>query len=624
MNKTKVTIYSLIFLVFAINIFFGFPRLTNYSSVDEPYWTYDRTPDFWNAVREQKWKNTKINDKPGITVAEISGIGLLSGIKPLEYKSIRQETKTPEISQSIKKINFFLRLPIYLASLLILGFYYFFIKKLLNRPIAIIALIFIAFSPIILGISLIINPDSLLWGFLPLSILSYLVYQKESALSENKQHKKYLIIAGIFLGLSLLTKYVANILYVYIFGLLFLDYIYSNNDRKKFAVYVKKGLLDYGILVLVSLIVFFVFFPACWVEPKILLDGTIFSVAFKSTWPIFVGFIGLILADLFFLKAQIFSRAMNFVSTYRQYFKVLIGSIFIAGIIFVFINTYTGMKVFDFEGEMASPKGENALTLLNLATITTSDLYALLFALAPLLFFCFLWAVIKNTFQKGIITKESAVVSYFLIFIILYYVASTANNVTATVRYQIVLYPLALIIASIGLYQISQIEKIKKYLNANIFYIIAILISVPSLYLSSPFFFNYSSILLPEKYILNFKDMGDGSFEAARYLNSLPNAQNLTIWSDKGAVCETFLGTCKVSFNKNDTVGFDFDYFVVSTGRKSRSLKLEGSTDFKRKVDFEKLYMSGFENADFEINFGKNPNNFVRVVKTEKIIKVKK
>jgi hypothetical protein len=147
---------------------------------------------------------------------------------------------------------------------------------------------------------------------------------------------------------------------------------------------------------------------------------------------------------------------------------------------------------------------------------------------------------------------------------------------------------------------------------------------VPSLYLSAPFFFNYSSILLPEKYILNFKDMGDGSFEMAKYLNGLPNAQNLIIWSDKGAVCETFMGTCKVGFNKNDTVGFDFDYFVVSTGRKSRSLKLEGSTDFESKIDFQKLYMSGFKNADFEINFGKNPNNFVRAVKTEKIIKVKK
>lgn len=118
--------------------------------------------------------------------------------------------------------------------------------------------------------------------------------------------------------------------------------------------------------------------------------------------------------------------------------------------------------------------------------------------------------------------------------------------------------------------------------------------------------------------------MGDGSFEAAKYLNSLPNAQELIIWSDKGAVCETFLGKCNVGFNKNDTEGFHFDYFVVSTGRKSRSLKLEGAADFESKIDFQKLYMSDFENPDFEINFSKNPNNFVRVAKTEKIIKIKK
>lgn len=617
MKKNKLITYSLILFVFAINIFFAFPRLTEYSSVDEPYWTYDRTPDFWDALLDKRWKNTKINDKPGITVAEISGIGLLSGIKPLEYKSIRQEKKTPEVSQEIKKINFFLRLPIYIACLVILGLFYFFIKKLFNESIALISLIFIGLSPIILGISLIINPDSLLWGFVPLSILSFLIYQKE-------EQKKYLIFSGILLGLSLLTKYVANILYVYLLGLIFLNYIYLKSTEKNFASYIKKALLDYGILIVISLLTFFILFPACWVNFNTLLKGTILSVAFEDTWPIFALFIGLIIADLIFLKARTFSLIMNFLSKYQKYFKIIIGSIIILGIIFVFLNTYTGMKIFHFEKELSSPKGENALTLNHLLKITTSDLYALIFALTPLTFIFFVWAIFKNTFQKGKITREAAVISYLLIFIILYYVASTVNNVTATVRYQIALYPLALIIAGIGFYQFIQLEKIKKYLEESIIYILIISISISSLAICTPFFFNYSSDLLPKKYIFNFKDMGDGSFEAATYLNSLPNAQNLIIWSDKGAVCETFLGKCKVGFNENDTLGFAFDYFVVSTGRKSRSLKLEGATDFDLKIDFEKLYMSNFEDPDFEINFDKNPNNFVRVVKTEKIIKIKK
>jgi 4-amino-4-deoxy-L-arabinose transferase-like glycosyltransferase len=613
MNQKNVLTLTIIFAIFAINIFFGFPRISEYSSVDEPYWTYDRTPDFWNAITERKWKKTDINDKPGITVAEISGIGLSSGIQPLEYKSVRQEAKTPQTVAEIIKINFFLRLPIYLAGLLLLLTFYFFLKKLFNRPIALLSLTFIGLSPIILGISLIINPDSLLWGFLPLSIIGFLIYQREN-------QKKYLVFSGILLGLALLTKYVANILYVYLLGLLFLEYIYADKGTLNFAVYLKKALLNYAILIIISLAVFFILYPSCWVKPEMLLKGTILSAAFETTWPIFAGFIGLLLADLFFLKSRISSWIMNFLSKYSQHFKLAIGGLFLVGIIFVLLNTYTSMQIFDFEGEMASPKGDNILALSHILKITTSDLYALIFGLTPIVFIFFVWSIIKNTFQTGKITKEAAVVSYFLIFILLYYIASTINQVTATVRYQITIYPLASIIAAIGAYQFSQLEKIKKYFDNGIFYIIIILISVSSLYLSSPFFFNYSSVLLPEKYILNLKDMGDGSFEAAKFLNQLPDAKNLVIWSDKGAVCETFLGKCKTSFNENDTLTFDFDYFVVSTGRKSRSLKLEKSTDFKYEIDFPKLYMPNIEDADFEINFGDNPNNFVRVIKTEKII----
>lgn len=613
MKQTNLIALAVIFAVFAINVAFGFPRLSQYSSVDEPYWTYDRTPDFWRAVTAKKWKNTDINDKPGITVAEISGLGLLSGIKPLEYKSLRQEPKTQDQVAEFIRINFFLRLPIYLACLLLLGAFYFFLRKLFNHQIALLSLIFIGLSPIILGISLIINPDSLLWGFLPLSIITFLIYQKEN-------ERKYLIFSGVFLGLSLLTKYVANILYVYILGLIFLEYIYARSAGN-FPAYIKKALLDYAILVLVSLVVFFVLYPAAWVKPEMVLEGTIWSAAFKSTWPIFAGFLGLLLADLFLLKARLSSSVMNFLSIYNQHFKITIGSIFILGIAFVLLNTYTGMQIFDFEGEMASPKGENAITLEHLLKITTSDLYALLFGLTPIVFLLFVFSILKNTFQKGTIKKEAMIVSYFLIFILIYYVASTVNHVTATVRYQIATYPLALIIAAIGVHQLIQSERIKKYAENGAIYILLILISTISLFSIAPFFFNYSSSFLSEKYILNLKDMGDGSFEAAQFLNNLPDAQNLIIWSDKGAVCETFVGKCKVGFNKKDAASHDFDYFVASIGRKSRSLKLEKSTNFKQRIDFEELYSENLEGSDLEIHFADNPNNFVRVVETEKILK---
>jgi len=55
---------------------------------------------------------------------------------------------------------------------------------------------------------------------------------------------------------------------------------------------------------------------------------------------------------------------------------------------------------------------------------------------------------------------------------------------------------------------------------------------------------------LPKNFIVNLKGMGEGSFEAASYLNSLPNAHEMTIWSDKGAVCEAFAGNCFIDFKQ--------------------------------------------------------------------------
>lgn len=619
MPRKKIFASAIILTVLAINIFFALPRLEKYSSVDEPYWTYDRTPDFWKAVAKHKWKNTDINDKPGVTVAEISGLGLLSGVDPLSHKAIRQEPKSIGEATEMIRINFFLRLPIYLTCLIFLGVFYFLLQKLFHRAVAIFSLIFLGLSPIILGVSLIINPDSLLWGFLPLSILSYLVYQKENASPKSVRRIRYLLTAGFFLGLALLTKYVANILFVYLLGLLFLNYVYLHQSQEDFLSYVKKALLDYGILILVSLLTFFVLYPATWINPKMLLEGTLLSAAFESTWPIFVIFFGLLLLDIFALKANITSFIMNFFIKYRAYLKFTIGGIFLIGIIFVLFNVYSDLKIFDFEGEMASPKGDNVLSLLQLARLVTTDIYGLIFGLTPLAFLFFLWGLGKNTLGRDEIRTEAAVVSYFSIFILLYYFASTVNQVTATVRYQIVIYPLACIIAGIGLHQFLGAKKIQKYTQTYLVYPLILIISTSSLYLSAPHFFNYSSALLPYNYILNLKDMGDGSFEAARFLNALPNAQDLSIWSDKGAVCETFVGKCKVSFNKNDTAG-NFDYFVLSAGRKSRSLKLELSADFEPAIDFPKAYADNFSEAELQINFNKNPRNFVRVVKTEKIL----
>ncbi|MFZ1719977.1 MAG: hypothetical protein WAU28_01325, partial [Candidatus Moraniibacteriota bacterium] len=62
---------AIIIIVLLVNLTLGLTRLGNYSSVDEPYWTYGRITKFWNGVKAHNWKSTSVNDKPGITVAII-------------------------------------------------------------------------------------------------------------------------------------------------------------------------------------------------------------------------------------------------------------------------------------------------------------------------------------------------------------------------------------------------------------------------------------------------------------------------------------------------------------------------------------------------------------------------
>ncbi len=596
-------------LVIALNLFLGFSRIGTYSAVDEPYWTYGRTSKFWTAIAQHKWKSTNINDKPGITVAILSGAGLLK-YDPMQYASIRGDVKTDQQIKDIDGINFYFRLPIFLFCTFSLLAFYFLLKKLFGQTTALLGFVFIGLSPILLGISLIINPDSLLWIFLPLSLLSYFAFQKQT-------EKKYLIATGIFLGLSLLTKYVANILYIFFFILPFLDYVLTD-EKPPLKNFLKAALKNYFILAAISMATFYVLFPATWAHPKVLLEGTFLSKAFAKTWPIFAGLVILILADTVLLSNKVTQPILNFFSKHKKIFINILIFAFLGIILLVFLDTYLGMKPFDLEGILASPKGiginEKGFVIAT-AGAMLANTYSLIFGISPLVFLFFIIGLLTTTKQKAAIDQEKKTIIYFALFILLYYLASTVNDVAATVRYQIILYPLAFIVAAIGANHVLSNKKIQqfKYVTPFAVTIAFFVILTISLLALKPFYFTYASSLLPEKYLLNTKDMGDGSFEAAAYLNALPGARNLVVWSDKGAVCTEFVGTCNIGFSKKDLIGKNYDYFVISAGRVSRSMKLSGSAN--DIIDFKKIYAT--KQVEKNITVGGRSNNFVKIISAQ-------
>jgi len=592
---------AVIVIVLIVNLTLGLARLGNYSSVDEPYWTYGRITKFWNGIKAHNWKTTSVNDKPGITVAILSGAGLAT-IDPMPYKSLRGDVKTDAELEDINTINFAFRLPIYLFCVILLPFFYILLRKLFDQTTSLIGFTLIGLSPIILGISLIINPDSLLWIFLPLSFLSYLVFQKTAS-------KKYLYWSGFLLGLALLTKYVANILYIFFFFLPFLEYILAEK-KPELRSYLRKSLIHYGILVGISMATYFTLYPATWVNPKILLDGTFLSQAFRTTWPLFALLVAFILGDTFLLKNKLTKWTLDTFSTYKDILIRSVATLFLVGIAFTLLNTYTGMRLFDTAATLASPKGEGH-SLLLYADKITADIYSLIFGISPVAFLGLFVALLLGVKKKWLESYEAKITFFFSLFILFYYLASTVNSVVATVRYQITLYPFAFIISAIGLAHILSLKKVRRYIPSLAGIALIIALSVWSLLAVRPFYFAYTSALLPEKYFVNLKDMGDGSYEAAAYLNSLPNPEKLTVWSDKGAVCAVFKGKCIIGFTNKRIKGVTFDYVVVSSGRKSRTLKLSGSAN--SKIDFKKAYDTNDTVSNIVI--GDRPSNFVKVIK---------
>ncbi|HDZ85159.1 MAG TPA: hypothetical protein ENH35_01240, partial [Candidatus Moranbacteria bacterium] len=68
-KKTSLPVKFFLALSLIIYFLFGFNHLTESVTSDEHYWVYDRVPEYWEAISNQKWKKTRVNDKPGITLA---------------------------------------------------------------------------------------------------------------------------------------------------------------------------------------------------------------------------------------------------------------------------------------------------------------------------------------------------------------------------------------------------------------------------------------------------------------------------------------------------------------------------------------------------------------------------
>ncbi len=593
--KKTALIIALFALAYVIYFSFGFYHLSKFITADEHLWLYKRIPQYWNSLATGDFKGTRINDKPGVTAALISGIGMLWEKNPEKFDSGNyfspDETRREKMENMLLKF----RLPVLIFNGFFALYFYWIIKKITgNSWLSLLSFSLILLSPVLLGISQIINPDSFLHIFLPAAILTFLAFL-------IKKEKKFIFLTGLMLAFSLLSKYVAAVLYPFFFALIILYYLFRKKDSEKAIE--KKGifyhLAGYYAIIIISMAVFAIFMPASFVKPKYLLNGTInYPGLINIMIPVFIAS-ALITADFLFFKSRHLNLILNAARPVKKYFKFLlfafIAFVFLINLInYNFLGDALKLNLTPFDARQDDEFAEK----ISLAKKILLEFRQLAFSIQPFALIALLWLWIKGSFKK---IPCNFLVLCLSLFIAVYYAGVISKNLLANIRYSISLYPLIMILAAAGIWDIS--NTIKKKFNPAWMLLGAIFLSAASLWLAKPFYFNYISSFLPNKYIITGA-WGYGGYEASEYLNNLPDAKNLTVWSDYGGVCEFFSGSCVSSYKYNPEV-HKINYSVITR---------RGTIVNRQKGAPEKI-LAG--NPVWELDINGRPENFVKIYKAK-------
>lgn len=595
--------YCIVFWAVILYFIFGSYYITKFVTTDEQFWIYQRIPQYWHNLVKLNFKKTYINDKPGVSVALISGPGLIFDKRPSDHIIKEKDFDSYKTAYTGQLYSYF-RIPIFIFNGLFIFYIFWLIKKITNHKIAAWSTVFIILSPVLLGISRIANPDALLWSFSFAAILSYLTLIKT-------EEKKFLYLSILFLGLSLLTKYVATILFPLFFIIILIHYLINfqskfKENKKLSAIFFQKNIKNYFLVMAGSLAVFAFLMPASFLNPKLIWDGSFgFSGMEKISLPLFT-VLAAIWLDAVFNKSLIVYWLANFIDKYK---KIAIKIFFIiTALLFatVLANWVFEQKIINVENiPIDARSSDNFVINTPLYKKIILEIFPLTFALTPISLLLMLFFWVKIIFHKNmedILAENGLIMS---IFMLMFFTGGIASGVLLNTRYSIMLFPVAGFLSACGAYLLFNnfIDK-----NKTKFYLISLLLisaSVFSLWKIKPFYYNYASSLLPQKYIVS-SAWGFGGYEASEYLNGLPEAEKLVVWTDYRGICEFFRGKC-LRGEKKDLERFEIDYIILTRRGQSRM-----DNSILSKLENENL------NPVWEFFIDNRPLNFIKIFKIEK------
>lgn len=604
-KKTRSSWFLLlIILPLGLYFWFGLQHLTEFDTADEHLWISNlytgRIQQYWDAVRQKDWPKTRINDKPGITLALISGIGMNFETK-VKAKIVERENLWIRYNPEKMRETFFIyRLPIVIFNGLMSLFFLWALWRLTKKHwLALAVSSFILLSPILTGISQIINPDSLLWVFSFASLLSFILFLKKNLAFDG-------ILTALLFGLALLSKYVALIFipFFLVALLYYLFFYYSELEANK--IFRKKAIilpLGYLLIVAGGIGFFALGMPAVLVKP-----GIIYKLITEFADIQKIAIVCASVSIFIFLDAVILKSAtLKFLFTRLKILKTYLPKILYLSLIALvaatianwsFGNNFLHTPFFEVDGGRRS-----LLAVLPFHQQMALQAKPLVFSLPPIVLLLLFYIWIKSVFRKS---EFDYFVFIFSIFLPVFFFAVTRQSLLVHVRYSVVLYPFALALAGIGFYEIVKDMK-QRY--AVLLFLAVLLAGVYNIWTVKPFYFNYANDFLPKNSLIS-TSWGYGGYEAVSYINSVSGKDPLDvkIWTNYFGVCPFFAGKCvpegSVKWMKKDNIN-EIDYVVINADGMERN-----------KSGLKKINaIFPTDTPEWEINIGGRPGNSIRVYK---------
>jgi 4-amino-4-deoxy-L-arabinose transferase-like glycosyltransferase len=600
-------IAAAVILVYVVFFSFGFYHLKNFVTADEHHWIHTRIPQYWKGITEQKWKLTRINDKPGVSLAIVSGIRFTFDTVPSYMRG--EEIYDGLSIQKKQYVLFNYRLPILIFNALFGLYSLWIIKKITgNKWVAFWSFTLITLAPILVGISQIVNPDALLWTFSTAALLSYLALLKT-------QEKKFILLAGVFLGFSLLSKYTATIIMPFFFVANLIYYFLYADQWELEKMSPKKVIIKtsaaFFISIALALLVFTLLMPAVFFYPSYLIDYTIGYSIMGYIMGICAILQLLILGEAIFFKSKYFTPL--FIKS-EKYFSIVLRILyflFFFIVALVLANWLSGQKIISLSHiPIDARRGNVFVQGTNLYEKIILELYPLVFSLVPVVLFSAPYLWFMAAWKK---IKQSFLVSSLSFFILIFYAAVIFKGLLLNIRYSIIIYPIISILAAVGVNELFSKTKLQK-VNKRLVSLVLILLSVLSLWLTKPFYFNYTNDLLPKKYSIT-SSWGYGGYEAAQFLNSLPDAKSTIVFSNYAGIKDFCDGVCTIApGNKRNR---DIRYYVMIHRRRYEDMRFSPNNASKANL-YNGYKLLKESTPIWELAIDGRPENVIRIYKAEK------